>query len=176
MTILRCPVLIVFSGLPGTGKTTVSQALAKRLNATYLRIDVVEQALIAAGIGEIGATGYGVANALAESNLRLGGTVIADCVNPVSESRNGWRETAARSSAQLIEVEIICSDVAEHRRRVESRLADIPDHTVPRWEAVMQHEFEPWIGDRLILDTAIIPLADAVQRVEEYVLEHSPGG
>jgi predicted kinase len=169
-------VLIVFGGLPGTGKTTVSQALSRTLAATYLRIDAIEQAIRAAGVSEVGATGYTVANALADANLRLGHTVIADCVNPVPESRRGWRETAARSSAQLIEVEIVCSDLVEHRKRVEGRLADIPGHLLPSWEQVMKHVFEPWEGDHLILDTATMPLADALYRVEEYVLKQRSNG
>jgi predicted kinase len=115
-------------------------------------------------------------NALAEANLKLGQTVVADCVNPVTESRSGWKETAARSLAQLVEVEIVCSDPVEHRKRVEGRLADIPGHVLPTWEEVMKHVFEPWDGDHLILDTATMPFADAIHRAEEYVLEHSPNG
>ncbi|NIK79967.1 putative kinase [Paenibacillus castaneae] len=34
--------LYIFSGLPGTGKSTLSSALARELQATYLRVDVVE--------------------------------------------------------------------------------------------------------------------------------------
>ena len=80
--------LIVFSGLPGTGKTTIASELARRTNAVYLRIDVIEQALRDAKVltGDVGASGYGLANALALSNLRLGQTVIADCVNPDRKS------------------------------------------------------------------------------------------
>jgi predicted kinase len=37
--------LVVFGGLPGTGKTTRARGLAQRLKATYIRIDTVEQAL-----------------------------------------------------------------------------------------------------------------------------------
>ena len=37
--------LIIFSGLPGSGKSTIAQALAKQLNALYLRIDTIEQAI-----------------------------------------------------------------------------------------------------------------------------------
>ena len=37
--------LIVFSGLPGSGKTTIARELARQLGAVYLRIDVIEQAL-----------------------------------------------------------------------------------------------------------------------------------
>nr|WP_246751941.1 AAA family ATPase [Bradyrhizobium diazoefficiens] len=47
---LRAPALIVFGGLPGTGKTTVARELTQRLAATYLRIDTIEQTLRSAGL------------------------------------------------------------------------------------------------------------------------------
>ncbi|WP_247312556.1 AAA family ATPase [Bradyrhizobium sp. 141] len=72
--------LIVFGGLPGTGKTTISRELTVRLAATYLRIDSIEQALKDAGL-TVNAEGYAIANALAAENLKLGRIVIADCVN-----------------------------------------------------------------------------------------------
>jgi predicted kinase len=37
--------LYIFSGLPGTGKTSLSKALSVKLQAVYLRIDTIEQAL-----------------------------------------------------------------------------------------------------------------------------------
>jgi len=37
--------LVVFGGLPGTGKTTLARALTQDWPATYLRIDEIEQAL-----------------------------------------------------------------------------------------------------------------------------------
>ena len=39
------PILYIFSGLPGTGKTTLSQKLCKKIDAFYLRIDTIEQTL-----------------------------------------------------------------------------------------------------------------------------------
>jgi len=88
--------LIVFSGLPGTGKTTIARELARRTGAVYLRIDVIEQAIRDADVlaGDVAASGYSVANALALSNLQLGNTVVADCVNPVRESRDAWKAVA----------------------------------------------------------------------------------
>jgi predicted kinase len=145
--------LIVFGGLPATGKTTLSRELARRQAATHLPIDRIEQSLKAAGLA-VGPTGYVIANALAADNLMLDRTVIADCVNPVLASRNGWRETAFRCSARLVEVEIICSDLAEHRRRVESRITDIEGLILPSWDEITSKSYEPWDRDHFVLDTA----------------------
>jgi predicted kinase len=119
--------LIVFGGLPGTGKSAISSAVAICLSATYLRIDAIEQAIRNAGVlaGDVGPAGYSVANALAKANLSAGRTVVVDCVNPVAESRKAWKATALRAACRLIEIEIICSDPLEHRRRVEGRISDI---------------------------------------------------
>ena len=85
--------LVVFGGLPGTGKTTISRVIAARRSATYLRIDTIEQAIRTARVlaGDVGVAGYGVAAALADANLIGSHTVVVDCVNPVSESRCGNR-------------------------------------------------------------------------------------
>ena len=71
------PILIVFGGLPGTGKTTLSRELTRRLAASYIRVDAIEQTLRAAG-HDVGPMGYVIANALAAENLRLGRMVVAD--------------------------------------------------------------------------------------------------
>ena len=43
--------LIIFGGLPGTGKTTLARKLANDLGATYLRIDTIERALRGSHVG-----------------------------------------------------------------------------------------------------------------------------
>jgi predicted kinase len=69
--------LIVFGGLPGTGKTTVAKALAQTLDAVYLRIDAIEQALRSHEVlrTDVGPLGYVAGYRLAEDNLRIGGLV-----------------------------------------------------------------------------------------------------
>ncbi|WP_122333985.1 AAA family ATPase, partial [Pseudomonas amygdali] len=66
--------LIVFSGLPGTGKTTIAKGLVDTIGALYLRIDTIEQAIRNSGVlaQDVGRSGYMVANELALSNLDLG--------------------------------------------------------------------------------------------------------
>lgn len=118
--------LIIFGGLPATGKMTLSRALARELGAVHVRIDTIEQAITAVtGKAVEDETGYRVGYAVAEDNLRLGRTVIADSVNPLQVTREAWRAVAERTGVAAIEIEVICSNAAEHRRRVETRDADI---------------------------------------------------
>jgi predicted kinase len=166
----RSSALIVFGGLPGTGKTTISRELTIRLAATYLRIDAIEQTLRAAGL-RVGAEGYAVANALAAENLKLGRTVIADCVNPVLASRAGWRQTALQSAARMVEIEVVCSEPALHRQRVESRSPDIGGLKLPTWDEVVSRPYEPWDREHLVLDTADSSLEQLIDRAETYLLD-----
>jgi predicted kinase len=124
--------LIVFAGLPGTGKTSVARGLAQQLRATYLRIDTIEQALRSSGTLATAVTveGYVIAYRLAEENLSLGHTVIADSVNPIEVTRDAWMGVAFRAATAAVEVEIICSDPEEHRRWVETRFSDIKGLTL----------------------------------------------
>lgn len=163
--------LIVFSGLPGTGKTTIAKGLAATLGAVYVRVDTIEQALRESPDfeQEVGRTGYRVAYELAASNLGLGGTVVVDCVNPVRESRREWSATAARTGAALVNLQVICSDRTEHRRRVETRQLDIPGLTPPTWQSVMNHDFEPWDPEPFTVDTALNSPAQALAAIAEHI-------
>src|ERR1700722_5837077 len=109
--------LIVFGGLPGVGKSAIAAEVARRLVAAYLRIDVIEVAMTRGlGLtkeGDIGEAGYIVAYDLARSNLALGVPVVADSVNPIEVTRAAWRAVAADTGAPSLEVELVCSDLAE---------------------------------------------------------------
>jgi predicted kinase len=147
--------LIAFSGLPGTGKTSISRELAKRLHATYLRIDTIEQAIVSCGnIDPIMEEGYETAYRVAAENLRIGQQIVADSANTIDLTRDAWAEVAREANVRLVNVEIICSDEAEHRRRVETRSSDIADLVLPTWEKVMSREYHPWTQPRIVIDTA----------------------
>lgn len=164
----RQPILIVFGGLPATGKTTLSRELTRRFAATYIRVDAIERSLRAAG-HDVGPMGYVIANALAAENLRLGRMVVADCVNPVLASRDGWRQTAMQSSARIAEIEVICSDLALHRQRAEARTSDIAGLKLPSWLDIVGRHYELWDRDHLVLDTANDSIDRLLERVEIYL-------
>lgn len=156
--------LIVFGGLPGTGKTTIAKEVVERIEAVYVRIDTIEQSIRSTKIAEdIGPAGYAVAYGFAKDNLALGRMVVADCVNPLSITRSAWRFVAASASSPIIEIEIICSNTQEHRRRVENRVTDTPGLVPPTWSSVLEHDYEPWSEPHEILDTASVSVAEAIE-------------
>src|SRR5690349_14179770 len=148
--------LVVIGGLPATGKTTLARLLAARTGAVHLRVDTIEQALVRSGLARhpVGPAGYVVGYALAEEHLRQGLTVIAESVNPLAVTRDAWREAGVRAGVAVAEVEVVCSDPAEHRHRVTSRSIDIPGLRPPEWEEVVEREYEPWERERVLVDTA----------------------
>jgi predicted kinase len=141
--------LIVFAGLPGTGKSTLARRVAARLRAAYLRVDAIESALVTAGLcPEVGAAGYLAAERVAAGCVEAGLDVVVDAVHPVVESREPW----LRSPEAVLFVEVTCSDAAEHRARVESRVSDLPGVRVPSWPEVVARHYEPWKQPRLVID------------------------
>ncbi|HET7304871.1 MAG TPA: AAA family ATPase [Segeticoccus sp.] len=171
----RPPVLVVVGGLPATGKTTVGRAVARGLCAAYLRIDTIETA-IARSEGRFRESndwelppGYVTGYDLATDQLRLGLDVVAESVNPLPETRDAWRDAGLRAGAHVVEVEVVCSDPAEHRRRAEERVLDIADLTKPTWDQVTQREYHPWGREHLVIDTAVLDADEGADRVRAAV-------
>jgi predicted kinase len=160
--------LIVLAGLPGAGKTTIARELAPRLHAVHVRVDTIEHAIrqsAAHAALPMDDAGYLVGYGIAEDNLRLGLVVIADSVNPWPLTRAAWRAVGERRGVHVLEVEIVCSDAEEHRRRVESRAADIDGFRLPTWREVLDRDYRAWDGDRLVIDTARMAPAEAVEAI-----------
>jgi predicted kinase len=166
--------LMIFAGLPGTGKTTIARKLARLVGAVHLRIDTIEEALRACGSvpGQIDEAGYRVAYALAEDNLRLGRNVIADCVNPLKLTRDAWLEVARRANTPALEIEIFCSDVAAHQRRVESRTAEAGEKRIT-WQDVLSREYHAWDHEHIVIDTATQTVESIVEMVKALIEEPS---
>jgi predicted kinase len=146
--------LYIFSGLPGSGKSTIAQLVAPRLNAVYLRIDTIEQGLRDLCSVDVQGEGYRLAYRIASDNLRLGLSVVADSCNPIELTRREWEQVARNAEADYSNIEVTCSDASEHRLRVETRIAQVPGLKPPTWSEVESREYHDWTVDRVTIDTA----------------------
>ena len=164
--------LIILAGLPGVGKTAIARELARQLGAVHVRIDSIEQAIRDSGLStrDLEDKGYRAGYGIAEDNLRAGRTVIADSVNPLPVTRDAWVQVAKRVQAHAVEIEIICSDAAEHRRRVEMRTTDVPGLRLPAWEEVVSRDYRPWTRGRIVIDTAGRSVDQSVAQIREALL------
>ena len=168
----RRPLLVVIGGLPAVGKTAVCRALLGERPMTppmtWLRVDSIEQALRRSG--EMapdmpGGAGYYAAAAVAGDVLSTGGDVLVECVNPLPITRRLWERTAVDADSRLLQVELVCSDRDEHRRRVEQRVSDIAGLVLPDWRDVLQRDYAPWPEADLRLDTGRLEVTGAAELI-----------
>jgi len=148
------PVLFIFSGLPGVGKTTIARALAQHYKAAYLRIDTIEHALRELCEVNVQGEGYRLAYRIAADNLLAGNLVVADCCNPWELTRSEWEGVALSTKSSFVNIEIVCSDSTEHQHRVENRVNDINGFTLPSWQEVKKRDYQEWNRARIVIETA----------------------
>lgn len=161
--------LYIFSGLPATGKSELSKYLSSRLGAVYLRVDSVEQTLKDNGFAVTEGQGYEVAYKIALDNLKLGLSVVADSVNPQPVTREAWRNIAKKAGCKYGDIEIICSDKEEHKRRVESRISDVEGLQLPSWKDVINRDYRKWSDERIVIDTANKSIAESQKEIKQVI-------
>lgn len=147
------PILYIFSGLPGAGKTTIASKMAKVLKLPYFRLDTIEHGLKNIFSVKVEGEGYWLTCRIAADNLRIGNDVIVDCVNPWELTRRKWEKTANDNNANYVNIEILCSDKVEHKRRIESRKSDISGLEMPTWEEVKKRDYQTWKEKRISIET-----------------------
>ena len=162
------------AGLPGTGKSAIADKIRERLGYPMVSVDPLESAILSAGIDADQPTGlaaYLVAESLAGAVLESGGSVIVDAVNAVTPAREQWVSLADRHGVALSFIEVVCSDPAVHRERLEARKRNLPHVSEPSWHAVEQSldEYDEWTGpsagaDRVTVDS-MEPLGTIVDKV-----------
>ncbi len=165
--------LLVMSGLPGTGKSELAQQVGARLRLPVFSVEAIESAVLRSGLAqsfETGLAAYLVAEALADSQLKMGQGVIVDAVNAVEPAKDMWRGLAARHGLALRVVECSCSDEELHRRRLSARGQRFDNFPEPSWEDILRTrlEYTSWREPALAVDSAL-PLESNVERVLAWV-------
>lgn len=169
---MATPQLIVFSGLPGTGKSTLARATARSLGCPAFCKDELHAALLRSGLNydRAGWMSHQLLTLLAQNQLRLGQSTVIDAMTPYQNVRDDWADVARREGAEFKAVECTCSDPELHRARVGQRGVTIPGWRAVGWDDVLEAatRYEPWGGDHLTVDTTR-PLQETLADVLQYL-------
>ena len=152
--------MIVFSGLPGTGKSMLAETIAKDMSIPVFAKDWLEASLLKSGLAPtiaekpLGFAGYDLLTTLAERQLMLGQSVILDSVASTETIRNTWRQLAKQFNSEWHVIECLCSDEFLHRSRLKIRRRNIPGWHELTWSDVesVKQRYAPWEEERLTLD------------------------
>jgi predicted kinase len=165
------PLVIVFTGLPGTGKSMLADMTARAISAPAIAGDWLLGALAPHGVltnvdrkTQLGVY-YDLMERLVMRQLMLDQSAVVDCVI-TDEIVEQWRGLAGRHAAGLILVECVCSDEDLHRQRLEGRVRGIPGWHEVGWDHVvrMRAEFRRPATPTMVLD-AVRPAAENLRAV-----------
>ncbi|WP_199043898.1 AAA family ATPase [Glycomyces salinus] len=169
------PQIIAFTGLPGTGKSTLAERLAREAATPAFAGDWLMGAIKPHGVfREMDrhtylSLYYGLLETLVSRQLQLGQSAITDCLidDRIAER---WRRMAAEHSAELRVVECVCGDTKLHRSRVEGRTRGIPGWHEIEWDHVerMRDEYPPLTVERIVVDAAN-PIDSNLKRIHGFL-------
>jgi uncharacterized protein len=172
------PVLVVMTGLSGTGKSTVARRLARAFGARLFTSDIVRKEL--AGIAgaapaawedgiyrpEWTKATYDQLFALAESSLSSGGSVVLDAAFLNADQRTGAADVANRAGTRLMLVETIC-DEATVTARLAARAA--------RSDSPSDATMGTYLRQRAALNANPLPLLPNAVATQVDTATESPG-
>ncbi len=169
----RCmKALVIFSGLPGTGKSTLATRLARQLHWPLLCIDdvigdVPENAGIAFWDSRVA-----ILLDVIETQLKVGLSVIADSVF-MNMDRHHAQELARKYQARFLPIYVFVSDENVWKERVTNRSDELNDKDVATWENI-QHQrerFRAWEPGTALFVDSLNPVDENYESVLNFVMK-----
>jgi len=167
--------MILFAGLPGTGKSTLAECIGRQLAIPVFAKDWLEASLLQSGLKAtmddklLGFAGYELLTVLAERQFMLNQSVILDSVASTQTIRTKWRQLANQYQAEWRVIECVCSDEDLHRARLSTRQRHIPGWHELEWADIekVKGYYPPWEEEHLVLDM-VEPLEENVLKARAY--------
>ena len=163
------PVLVVVSGLPGTGKSYFCRKLAERLPSVTLESDALRRVLFPAPGYSLpeSARLFQTIRLLAERLLKRGVSIILDATNLSERYRQCFYSIASRLEVKLILVGVEAPPSLV-KERLKARLKNIAEKSEADWEVYrrMWRSVERITRKHYVVDTSrdIVPVLDEIMR------------
>jgi len=165
---------VIFSGLPGTGKSTLANRLARDLRWPLLRIDDVAGTVPSNADYHFWDEKILILLTIAQEQLKLGVSVIADSVF-MGADRVHAQEIASKHAAIFRPIYCFVSDEATWKKRVTERFESAQNSDIASWEQI-QHQrqwFAPWEPNTGLFIDALAPFEGNYANVHEFVESQS---
>jgi predicted kinase len=160
--------LLLISGLPGSGKSFFAKAFSAKLGASHINSDQVRKALKKRGMysDEAKMEVYLEMEQIADRELSLGRRVVVDATFYLKESRDRFRLLAQKHGTDLYMIVVMAKEKLVRERLARPRPDSEADFEVYK---KIKSQFEPFEEPHLELESTNENLDEMFHHAEAYI-------